>query len=196
MGRVLGDLNRIVTSDDHVKWVCRYHYRENYREEAAQDLQDGVGGQYEKSVGSATVDISSSIVSRNLYTVLASSRLVQSLEVRFKWAPSMRALRELSDAITSTNIIEVTIKRPVSGPLLSDASNNDRRSDPLLQMVSGGNFQIFRLCGRGESLLDYISTIPTTLIARKFQIDYEENWQKRVPHLVSILQASPVLYCL
>ncbi|KAF9298150.1 hypothetical protein BGZ88_007776 [Linnemannia elongata] len=195
-GRVLGNLYRIVTSEGHVKWVCLDHYRENYRAKAAQDLRDampGLVGRYDESTGSASVDLSTPITARTFYTALASSRRVQSLTVLFEWAPSMQDFRDLRDVVKSTNIIEVTIVKFVSGTPLSDVFNSGRRSDPLLQMMSGGNIQSFRFYGSDLGFLDRISTIPITLTVRKLQIGYEENWQKRIPRLVSILQASPVL---
>ncbi|KAK3804614.1 MAG: hypothetical protein JOS17DRAFT_808775 [Linnemannia elongata] len=189
-GRVLGNLYRIVTSDGHVKWVCLDHYRENYRAKAAQDLRDaiqGVAGRYDESTGRASVDLSSPTAARIFYAALASSRSVQSLEVRFEWSLSLQDLRDLRDAIKSTNVIEVTIKKLASGSPLSDVFNNRRRSDPLLQMLSGGNLQSYRLFGWDEGFLDCIGTIPTTLTVRKFQ---EKNPSS------SILQANPVLSCL
>ncbi|KAK3836557.1 MAG: hypothetical protein JOS17DRAFT_734521 [Linnemannia elongata] len=195
-GRVLGNLYRIVTSDGHVKWVCLDHYRENYRAKAAQDLRDaiqGVAGRYDESTGRASVDLSSPTAARIFYAALASSRSVQSLEVRFEWSLSLQDLRDLRDAIKSTNVIEVTIKKLASGSPLSDVFNNGRRSDPLLQMLSGGKIQSFRLYGWDIEFLDRISTIPATLTVRKLLIGYEQNRQKRIPRLISILQASPLL---
>ncbi|KAH7053767.1 hypothetical protein BKA57DRAFT_533306 [Linnemannia elongata] len=72
-GRVLGNLYRIVTSDGHVKWVCLYHYRENYRAKAAQDLRDaiqGLEGWYDESTGSARVNLSTPIAARTFYQPL------------------------------------------------------------------------------------------------------------------------------
>ncbi|KAF9298163.1 hypothetical protein BGZ88_007790 [Linnemannia elongata] len=200
-GRVLGNLYRIVTSDGHVKWVCLDHYRENYRAKAAQDLRDaiqGLEGGYDESTGSVSVDLSTPIAARNFYMALASSRCVQSLKVCFRWAPSMQDLRELRDVVKSTNIIEVTVNKTPFGMPRSDVFNNGRRSDPLLQMMSSGNIQSFSLYGWDEGFLGRIGAIPMTLTVRKFRIyiESEDNWQKRIPRLVSILQASPVLSCL
>lgn len=132
---MLWNLYRIVTSDGHVKWVCLDHYRENYRAKAAQDLQDviqEIRGEYDESTGSVSVRLFTPIVARNFYTALASSRSVQSLEVRFKWASSIQDFRDLRDAIKSTNIMEVTIKKGYGFPL-SDFFNNGRRSDLLFR---------------------------------------------------------------
>ncbi|KAG0003192.1 hypothetical protein BGZ65_001928 [Modicella reniformis] len=38
--RVFGNLNRIVTPDGHVKWVCIDHYKENYRRTAVRRLME------------------------------------------------------------------------------------------------------------------------------------------------------------
>ncbi|KAK5816794.1 hypothetical protein F5H01DRAFT_412867 [Linnemannia elongata] len=195
-GRVLGNLYRIVTSNGHVKWVCLDHYRENYRAKAAQDLRDAiqaVEGQYDESTGRVSVGLSTSIAARNFYTALASSRSVQSLEVCFRWTPSMQDLRDLRDAIKSTNIIEVIIIKSASGTPLSDVFNTSRRSDPLLQIMAGGNIQSFSLYGWDEGFLNSISTIPTTLTVRKLLIWSMANWAKQGPRLIGILQASPLL---
>ncbi|KAH7053768.1 hypothetical protein BKA57DRAFT_525706 [Linnemannia elongata] len=107
----------------------------------------------------------------------------------------MQDLRDFRDAVKSTNIFEVAIKKSSLGTPRSDVFNNGRRSDPLLQMMSGGNIQTFRLSGWDEGFLGRIGTIPTTLTVRNLVIDmqYEDTRQKRIPRLVSILQASPVL---
>ncbi|KAG0039930.1 hypothetical protein BGZ89_007838, partial [Linnemannia elongata] len=110
----------------------------------------------------------------------------------------MQDLRELRDAVKSTNIVEVVVDKNPHGMPRSDVFNYGRRSDPLLQMMSGGNIQSFRLLGWDEGFLGRIGAIPMTLTVRKFRIyiENEDNWQKRIPRLISILQASPVLSCL
>ncbi|KAF9096650.1 Type I transmembrane sorting receptor [Mortierella sp. GBA35] len=111
--RVLGNLYRTVTSEGHVKWVCLDHYRENYRSKAAQELRDAVlevGGEYNEAIGSVTVKLLSSITARRFYSVLSSSRSVQVLSITLRWSPSMQDLRDLRDAIKTTNDLFQTLR--------------------------------------------------------------------------------------
>ncbi|KAF9079066.1 hypothetical protein BGX23_005177, partial [Mortierella sp. AD031] len=175
-GRVFGNLYRIVTSEGHVKWVCLDHYRENYRSKAAQDLRDAVqevGGEYNEVTGSVTVELPSSIVARRLYSILSSSRSVQELFISFGWSPSMQDLRDLRDTISTTNVFYVRFNGRNRVALLSDLVYNNRRSDPILQIMSGGNIRSFEL-ENWAGFLDRISTIPTPLHMRKLKLMLEE----------------------
>ncbi|KAF9103623.1 hypothetical protein BGX29_003141, partial [Mortierella sp. GBA35] len=194
-GRVLGNLYRIVTSEGHVKWVCLDHYRENYRFKAAKDLKyavQEVGGEYSEVTGSVTVKLSSLIAARRFYSVLGFSRSVQGLDLTFGWGLSMQDLRELRDVIKKTSTFHVRLDGSGHGPPLTDILNTNRRSDPILQMMSGSNIRSFDL-DRWEGFLDRISKVPASLSVRSLRIQSDENWSKRVSRAVSILQACPSL---
>ncbi|KAG9068446.1 hypothetical protein KI688_010715 [Linnemannia hyalina] len=196
-GRVLGNLYRIVTSDGHVKWVCLDHYHENYRAKSTQDLRDAVqaaeDGLYDEATGSVRVELRTPIAARSFYSVLTYSRSVQCLNITLCWAPSRQDLRDLGDTIKSTNIVEITIRKSPSGTPLSDVFNRGRRLDPLLQMMSGGNIQSFRLWGWDEGFLECSGILPTTFTVRRLHIWHEKNWLKSIPRLISTLQASSLL---
>ncbi|KAG0199256.1 hypothetical protein BGX33_011780, partial [Mortierella sp. NVP41] len=192
---VLGNLYRIVTSEGHVKWVCLDHYRENYRFKAAKDLKDAVqevGGEYSEVTGSVTVKLSSLIAARRFYSVLGFSRSVQGLDLTFGWGLSMQDLRELRDVIKKTSAFHVRLDGSGHGPPLTDILNTNRRSDPILQMMSGSNIRSFDL-DRWEGFLDRISKVPASLSVRSLRIQSDEKWSKRVSRAVSILQACPSL---
>ncbi|KAF9123415.1 hypothetical protein BGW39_008983 [Mortierella sp. 14UC] len=194
-GRVLGNLYRVVTSEGHVKWVCLDHYRENYRVKAAQDLRDAVEeikGKYNEATGSVEIQLGTPIAARKFYSALESSRFVQELDVTFDWSPTMQEFRDLRDAIKSTNIHHVRLQGNGLDVPLSDLFNNGRRSDPILQMMSGGKVQSLVLDG-WEDFLDRIGTVPTTLHVRKLTVRLGEKWSKTAPRLVEILRASPLL---
>ncbi|KAF9131578.1 hypothetical protein BGW39_001627, partial [Mortierella sp. 14UC] len=194
-GRVLGNLYRVVTSEGHVKWVCLDHYRENYRVKAAQDLRDAVEeikGKYNEATGSVEIQLGTPIAARKFYSALESSRFVQELDVTFDWSPTMQELRELRDAIKFTNIHHVRLNGRDSDATIFDLFNNGRRSDPVLQMMSGGKVRSLEL-NDWEGFLDRIGTIPTTLHVQKLSINSTERWSKSAYHLVEILRASPLL---
>ncbi|KAF9093167.1 hypothetical protein BGX23_003575 [Mortierella sp. AD031] len=194
-GRVLGNLYRTVTSKGHIKWVCLDHYRENYRSKAAQELRDAVQevyGEYNEVTGSVTVELSSSIAARRLYSVLSSSRSVQQLDISFGWSPSRQDLRDLRDAIKMTTIFHVRLNGAFQDAPLSDLLNTNRRSDPILQMMSSSNIRSFYL-DAWEGFLDRISKVPASLSVRSLRIQSDEKWSKRVSRAVSILQACPSL---
>ncbi|KAG0281291.1 hypothetical protein BGZ95_005190 [Linnemannia exigua] len=194
-GRVLGNLYRIFTLEGHVKWVCLDHYRENYRAEAAQDLWDvvqEVGGQYNETTGHVDTYLDSPIAARRFYSVLGSSRSVQSLFIQFRWVPSMQDLRDLQDTIKLTNICSLQLGSTGSGPLLPDVLNFSRRSDPILQMMSGGKIRTCDL-RYWRGFLDRINNIPTTLSIQQLTLELSHKSPKTILRLISILQASPLL---
>ncbi|KAG0209349.1 Type I transmembrane sorting receptor [Mortierella sp. NVP41] len=193
--RVLGNLYRTVTSEGHVKWVCLDHYRENYRSKAAQELRDAVlevGGEYNEAIGSVTVKLPSSITARRFYSVLSSSRSVQVLSITLRWSPSMQDLRDLRDAIKTTNVFHVVLDGNDHEAPLSDLLNTNRRSDPILQLMAGANIRSFEL-HNWAGFLDRISNTPATFHLQKLDISLTENWSKRVPRLVGILTVCPFL---
>ncbi|KAF9904625.1 hypothetical protein EC991_002555 [Linnemannia zychae] len=196
--RVLGNLYRVVTPKGHVKWVCLDHYRESYRAQAAQDLRDAikeVDGAFSEDTGYVSVWLKSPDATTKFYPILAASRSIQHLCLGFHWAPTMQDLRDLRDAIKSTSIVALELKRNVftTHAPFSDLHNISRRSDPILQIMAGGNIQSLTLSGWNDGFLERVSTIPSALTVRRFSIRSTEDWLKRIPRLISILQASPLL---
>jgi hypothetical protein len=105
----------------------------------------------------------------------------------------MQDLRDLRDAIKGTNIRRVRLVDDNSDALLSDFLNNGRRSDPILQMVSGGNIQTLHL-DHWVGLMGRInSNLPNALHVRQLKIDSSGAWSKKLPHLIDCLCASPLL---
>ncbi|KAF9902840.1 hypothetical protein EC991_004499 [Linnemannia zychae] len=194
-GRVLGNLYRIVTSEGHVKWVCLDHYRENYRVKAVEDFRDALkefDGVYIEATGSVQVLLRSPVAARKFYSALSSSRSVQELSIGLLWGYTLQELRELRDTVKSTNLLHLRIQGDHQDSPLSDFLNNGRRSDPILQMMSGGKVQSLQL-DNWEGFLDRIGTIPTTLHVRKLEICSKERWFKGASRLVEVLRASPLL---
>ncbi|KAF9154373.1 hypothetical protein BG015_001146 [Linnemannia schmuckeri] len=196
-GRVFGNLYRTVTSEGHVKWVCLDHYREKYRAKATQDLRDAVheiDGKYNESIGNISVKLLTPTAARRFFSILKSSHSVQELDIALCWNFSMQDLRDFRDAVKPTNIFYIRLDGRWSEVPLSDFLNNGQRSDPILQLMSGGNIQTFKLKG-WDGFLDSIGNVPAAFGVRKLQVEIcsLEKWPKRASRLFEILRASPFL---
>ncbi|KAF8929943.1 hypothetical protein BGZ47_000802, partial [Haplosporangium gracile] len=67
---LLGNLYRMTTSDGHVKWVCRDHYRAGYQEKHVQKLRDVVKlaqGEFDEQLGKITITLRSSFAAAEFY---------------------------------------------------------------------------------------------------------------------------------
>ncbi|KAF9356466.1 hypothetical protein BGX34_009920, partial [Mortierella sp. NVP85] len=108
-GRVLGNLNRIVTLDGHVKWVCNYH-RGNYRDKSMQELRDVVrlnNGNLDMKKGKLTVKVSTQATAQQLYDAMRRARMIQSLDIRLEWNVSKTELKAFADTVCASKISQL-----------------------------------------------------------------------------------------
>ncbi|KAG0363953.1 hypothetical protein BC939DRAFT_183360 [Gamsiella multidivaricata] len=145
--RVLGNLYRIVTAEGHVKWVCIDHYRENYRESTVQQLRDIVeanGGVFAEAQGKIKISLTAPTLAKQFYEALVKSRHVHELEVSLRWDTSLDDLRKLTAAVTTANIIRLSLLYSFQGPAL-DYINRNRRFRPIMELMSNGRVQSLEL---------------------------------------------------
>ncbi|KAI8354237.1 hypothetical protein B0O80DRAFT_53513 [Mortierella sp. GBAus27b] len=110
--RALGNLNRIVTSEGHVKWVCLDHYRANYRESTSQRLREIVQANNEFTVeetGEIEINLGSNTVAKQFYAALLKARGIHKLNITLNWDVTMDDLRKLVDAVAAANIVDLTV---------------------------------------------------------------------------------------
>ncbi|KAK3821198.1 MAG: hypothetical protein J3Q66DRAFT_148735 [Benniella sp.] len=170
-GRVLGNLYRIVTLEGHVKWVCFDHYRANYKESAIQQLREIVEihqGEYIEEIGRINIIIATSIQARQFYDALIKARGIQELEITLGWDATMDDLRALAKAVTTANVIRLTVDGfHLQGPAF-DIANRSRRYDAIIQLASNGRIQSLQL----KNFDDFFSRVsnPALVSASKLRM--------------------------
>ncbi|KAK3807236.1 MAG: hypothetical protein J3Q66DRAFT_418262 [Benniella sp.] len=149
-GRVLGHLYRIVTPEGHVRWVCVDHYHASYRESAMKHLRDVVGvnkGRFMEEKGRIEIEIMTNLQARHFYEAMIKARGIQELEIKLKWDATMSELRELSGAVTSSNVTQLTVNGICFKSPAIDVVNRGQRFDPILQLASNTRVQSLQLNG-------------------------------------------------
>ncbi|KAF9199790.1 hypothetical protein BGZ49_010055 [Haplosporangium sp. Z 27] len=151
--RVLGNLYRIITQEGHVKWVCFDHYRANYRGSSIQFLLDFVkanDGEYITETGEIKITITSSTLAKHFYNALVKARGIQELHFTFGWDASYDDLQAFSTAVSTANVIRLSLDGTnLKGPA-RDLVNRSRRFDPILQLASNARVQSLGLVGFGD----------------------------------------------
>ncbi|KAG0373624.1 hypothetical protein BGX24_011460, partial [Mortierella sp. AD032] len=85
---LLGNLYRMTTSDGHVKWVCRDHYRASYQEKHTQTLRDVVKltqGEFDEQLGRITITLGSSFAATEFYNAVNQAKGVLELYIDLNW---------------------------------------------------------------------------------------------------------------
>ncbi|KAF9935788.1 hypothetical protein BGZ65_003006, partial [Modicella reniformis] len=179
--RVLGNLHRMVTPEGHVKWVCLDHYRSVYKEPELQLLRDFVevnNGRFMERTGKIDIKIASGIQARQFYEAMTRLPGVQELDIMLEWDASTYDLQYFANAVTKANVIRLT----VDGTHLKGSTNEfgirNRDYDPILQLVSNGQIQSFRLQNFNDFFRHVSSpSIPTSML-RVLSIDSEIPFTK------------------
>ncbi|KAI8598215.1 hypothetical protein EDD21DRAFT_193477 [Dissophora ornata] len=144
----LANLYRIVTREGHVKWVCIDHYRENYRLSAMEKLRDAVmanNGIFIEQEGKVQVKIGSKTQAKQFYDAIVGARGVQELDITLQWDATKEDLETFAKAISTANIVDLTMDGSnFKGPVL-DLANRGRRFDPLILLMSNERIQSLHL---------------------------------------------------
>ncbi|KAF9963667.1 hypothetical protein BGZ70_007252 [Mortierella alpina] len=143
-GRTLGNLNRTVTSEGHVKWVCIDHRRAMHGPSTDHRLEEIVeinGGSYNPAEGLIQIKLLTKTLARQFYDVLTKARGIQELDVCLAWDATMKDLQELAMAVTTASVAMLTIDGSYFKGPARDFLNNGRRFDPVVQLLSNGHIQ-------------------------------------------------------
>ena len=97
----------MTTTDGHVKWVCRDHYRAGYQEAQTQKLRDIVklaGGKFDEQQGTVVIALWSSFAAKEFYSSLHKAKGVLELIVDLKWGCSRGDIDELRKGIKDSRV--------------------------------------------------------------------------------------------
>ncbi|KAG0324895.1 hypothetical protein BGZ99_001314 [Dissophora globulifera] len=173
--RVLGNLNRIVTLEGHVKWVCMDHYRENYRQISIQQFKDVVAsnrGEFDQKRGSVRIHLKTSTLAKQFYDALVKVRGVSTLSITLEWDATMSDLRTLASAVNKTNITGMTLWGQDFNRPATDLVNYNRRYDPIVQLMCNGRIHSMELRSF-KSFFQHVSSssTPMTSQLKKLYLD-------------------------
>ncbi|KAF9946037.1 hypothetical protein BGZ72_000747 [Mortierella alpina] len=104
---LLGNLYRMTTSDGHVKWVCRDHYRTGYQEKHVQNLRNIVKvahGVFDEQLGKITIALRSSIAAAEFYNAISKAKGVLELIVDLSWECTRSDLEGLENALEQSRV--------------------------------------------------------------------------------------------
>ncbi|KAG0371600.1 hypothetical protein BGX24_001446 [Mortierella sp. AD032] len=103
---LLGNLYRMTTSDGHVKWVCRDHYRAIYQEKHTQTLRDVVNLVQEKEhrVLVETFKINSTLTTSNLIKSSIGDNGVKALAEALKTNSTLTTLNVSHNSTRSNGV--------------------------------------------------------------------------------------------
>ncbi|GJJ68410.1 hypothetical protein EMPS_00756 [Entomortierella parvispora] len=104
---LLGNLYRMSTSDGHIKWVCRDHYRAGYQKANVDKLRNIVessGGTFDEQLGVVKISLKSSIAATEFFDALAKAKGVLELIVDFNWECSWKDIDTLRKAIKRSSV--------------------------------------------------------------------------------------------
>ncbi|OAQ25531.1 RNI-like protein [Linnemannia elongata AG-77] len=104
---LLGNLYRMTTSDGHVKWVCRDHYRVSYQEKHVQKLRDVVKlarGEFDEQLGRIEIVLESRFAAGEFYSAVSKAKGVLELIVELRWECTRSDLEAFHDALKKSRV--------------------------------------------------------------------------------------------
>jgi len=145
--KALGDLYRVVTAQDHTKWVCADHYRENYQKatESFSKMVTLLRGSFDEHVGRVHVELSSKELANQFYLPLGRTKSVYDLKIELNWDTTHSDFMELRDTLRKTNVEVVELAFGARNDLVSDILIHAQRYDPILDIMRCPSIKTFTL---------------------------------------------------
>ncbi|KAG0242408.1 hypothetical protein BGX31_000330 [Mortierella sp. GBA43] len=198
--RVFGNLNRIIATDGHVKWVCTDHFLENYKMKEMRhfrELVDAYGGWFLPSTRTVTINLMSDSVAKAFYDAMARTYGIRKLHVVFLWDVAQYDLQMLADAVTKACVRHLHIRIPTFKRHAPGTIMHDNQFNPLVQLLCNGNLRGMHL----ENFRDFFSrvdsgsiiAIPSRLKELRISSTFSPCKRSHVSALVSILKYCPTL---
>ncbi|KAG0060290.1 hypothetical protein BGZ89_012384 [Linnemannia elongata] len=104
---LLGNLYRMTTSEGHVKWVCRDHYRASYQEKYTQKLRDVVNlahGKFDEQLGRVEIVLNSKFMATEFYDAVTKAKGAIELIVIMDWGCTRNDLEALENALRDSRV--------------------------------------------------------------------------------------------
>ncbi|KAF9129763.1 hypothetical protein BGW39_003835 [Mortierella sp. 14UC] len=192
-----GNLYRTVTPEGHVKWVCLEHYAESYGTAALQKFKETVelsGGKYDEQAGRVIIRLASSILAKQFYTMLLSTRVVvHELELTLDWNTSFEDLRILKGVIQQSNVYHLGLNLCGKTGPTSDFVYRNRRAEPIVQLMASGKIRSMNLRDTTGFLSQTKSLLKSTLHVRHMDLSDRIGNVDDFNKLEKLIHASPML---
>ncbi|KAG0225323.1 hypothetical protein BGX31_007681 [Mortierella sp. GBA43] len=148
--KTLGDLYRIVNTENHVKWLCIDHYREVHHENGAKTIRDSVhlaGGTFDEHVGRVDVTLDSNVQAERFYAALDKSKAVYGLRLGVDLDQTQSNFTRLRNALVKTNIGVLELDLSYRDGPESDTPYRYHRHNAILDIMRHPNIQSFSIIG-------------------------------------------------
>ncbi|KAG0221996.1 hypothetical protein BGX31_009414 [Mortierella sp. GBA43] len=142
--KVLANLFRVITIEDHVKCVCIDHYRVNYQEEAVRELYDTVKsleGTFDENIGHVKVHLLSKQHAERFYQALAKARSVYELDIVLDWEVTKSDFKGLLNALRKSKVRALEIDLAYQEGPTDQNLNGSRRYDPIFDIMRHPSIQ-------------------------------------------------------
>ncbi|KAG0201809.1 hypothetical protein BGX28_005464 [Mortierella sp. GBA30] len=160
---LFGNLYRMTTADEHVKWVCRDHYRAGYQKAHKQKLRDVVnlaGGEFDKQLERIEMTLTSSFAAWEFCGVISRTNGVFELCVDLDWSSGYDNFVRLKDMISISTIKSIKLKMPLQGPIIDNILLVGRWYEPIFGIMRLPGIQCFVITNHPQDLFTLSNSIP------------------------------------
>ncbi|KAG0275391.1 hypothetical protein BGZ97_010305, partial [Linnemannia gamsii] len=192
----------MTTSEGHVKWVCRHHYRANYQEKYTQKLRDVVElarGEFDEQLGRIEIVLTSRFAAAEFYHAVSKAKGVLELIMDLNWECTRSDLEELGDAlkISTVSILRLDIRRfrtSLGSKLLSTST----QYDVLFRLTEFPCMRTIHIVLSQEfiKLFNLQTTKPTPLCKLSFELIAGSIGGKAIGRLAEALKTNSTLITL
>ncbi|KAF9366391.1 hypothetical protein BGX34_003348 [Mortierella sp. NVP85] len=167
-GRVLGNLNRMVTRDGHVRWVCNDHCHGDRNSAALQRFKATLktnGGVFDENNCLVFVGIECRTRAREFYDAIVKTPRVRELWIDLRWEITQDDLEALQTAATKTGVSRLVLDGHFIRKSGFDVIKNNKKYNPIVQLMCNGHLESMEICSF-KDFYQRISKFPVMMTSR------------------------------
>jgi len=167
-GRVLGNLNRMMTRDGHVRWVCNDHCHGDRNSAALQRFKATLkanGGVFDENNCLVFVGIECRTRAREFYGAMVKTPRVRELWIDLRWEITQDDLEALQTAATKTGVSRLVLDGHFIRKSGFDLIKNNKKYNPIVQLMCNGHLESMEICSF-KDFYQRISKFPVMMTSR------------------------------
>ncbi|KAK3829188.1 MAG: hypothetical protein J3Q66DRAFT_324578 [Benniella sp.] len=198
-GRVLGNLNRIVTHDGDVRWVCNDHYHKDYSKDSVlrfKDIVKASGGMFLEQDGWVTVDIKRRAQAKEFYEAMVKTPGVRTLLIALRWEVTQADLEALEAAVTKTGVTRLFLFGTYAQKSGLSFLRNNKRYNPIVRLMCNGHLEsmdVNSFADFYQRITDFPMTMTSRLEELRIHSRFSPSDRTQKSALKFILKHSPYL---
>ncbi|KAF9362395.1 hypothetical protein BGX34_006265 [Mortierella sp. NVP85] len=198
-GRVLGNLNQVVTRDGGVRWVCNDHCHRDSSSAAVQRFKaivEANGGTFLELDGCVTVDIKGRRQAKDFYEAMVRTPRIRQLTITLQWEVTQGDLEALETAATKTGIPYLRLHFHLMETSRFNILNSKKCYNPIVQLMCNGHVELMDIYSF-ESFYQRVSKFPIMMKSRleglRIHPTFSPSDRSQKTALKFILKHSPLL---